>query len=142
MSSLIEMRDSTEWVIAKMLAIQSAFGSYREFSIHNAEGWRLSQLVKMIDSLDQFLPFKVGDKIALAKSPKCEGGWWPSRKCLVKGATGIVKYIDFSASSNKWAAYIELDHETWVGDKGKEGEISSKHVFGFGFDYLVKVSDD
>jgi hypothetical protein len=71
--------------------------AYKEFSKLNVWdiGWNLDQLVASYDLLmSRFAPFKVGDRVALAKTPnitqESAPGWMRSKHFLVKGAEGTV----------------------------------------------------
>lgn len=92
-------------------------------------------------------PFKVGDRIHLIREPKIEkgSGWWPYRHTFKKGATGVVKEIDFA--EGHFCAWIQFDRtlcnyagNLHIEDYGVE-EVKEPGTFHLWESYFVRDCD-
>jgi hypothetical protein len=84
--------------------------------------------------VERFSPFKVGDRVALSKTPKIDKetawGWLASKHFLVKGAQGIVRTVDLH-SNGDLVFGVEFDDETWIDRDGNRRTVDRKHAFSF-----------
>jgi len=106
----------------------------------------MDEIYTMLDKIDELehyktellkrLPFKVCDRVKLAKTPriteKTAPGWLRSKHFLKKGALGTVSSIIVCDGVNY---YVKFDNETWIDGK-IERPVSDKHTYRFGEDFL------
>jgi hypothetical protein len=85
--------------------------------------------------IERFAPFKVGDRVALSKTPKIDRetawGWLGSKHFLVQGALGIVRTVDLHGDG-KLSFGVEFDDETWIDRDGHRRPLDRKHHYCFG----------
>ena len=124
---------------------------------------RLAQIYESfaacMDLLSRQLPYKAGDRVRLTRAPKCEGDWKHSEHFLVVGAAASVKSVSVDYLMRSWKLYLEFDDESTIaafdydsirtgyGQSHKKGDVvstpkGSRHVYGFGPDFVEKIPDE
>lgn len=93
--------------------------------------------------LDRFSPFKVGDRVILAKTPNItpekSWGWMGSKHFLIKGAAGTVRSV--SVDRDGFSFQVEFDDESFIHPFTKQvTPVTEKHTYHFGEDWLVKAT--
>lgn len=85
--------------------------------------------------LTKYAPFKVGDRVVLAVTPKIDEktayGWLSSKHFLVKGSAGTVRSSDVR-QDGRLMFEVEFDDESWIDRDGVRRPIDTKHTYGFG----------
>lgn len=85
--------------------------------------------------LTRYAPFKVGDRVELAVTPKIDAdtayGWLGSKHFLVKGAVGTVRASDVR-SDGRLSFEVEFDDESWIARDGTRRPVNAKDVYCFG----------
>lgn len=83
--------------------------------------------------MSRYAPFKVGDRVKLAKTPDITPehapGWMSCRHFLVQGAIATVS--DARCGEGGFRFDVMFDGETWLDREGVERPISEKHTFTF-----------
>jgi len=120
----------------------------------------LSKIQKEMESIEEFdydirclqfarkellkrLPFKVGAKVKIKKTPvidtRTSPGWLCCKHYLIKGATGVVKGIVIADTHIGY--YIDIDYQSSIFN-GEETVYAKKdhHIFHFREDMLESVS--
>ena len=91
--------------------------------------------------LMRYAPFKVGDRVELAVTPKIDAdtayGWQGSKHFLVKGAAGTVRASDVR-SDGRLAFDVEFDDESWIDRDGTRRPVDAKHTYCFGESSLAR----
>jgi hypothetical protein len=75
----------------------------------------ISEIVNCHKSLfDRFCPFKVGDRVQLAKTPKIDGssGWAGSKHFLKKGARAFIRERGYS--EGQFTFVLVFDEDSWL----------------------------
>ena len=110
--------------------IQKTLGGQSEYKMERI----LSSHTHMFD---RFCPFKVGDRIELASTPKIDKdtrwGWLGSKHYLIEGSPGVVVSRDYY--KGRFSFDIKMDLESWVQDwgedRGKWKSVSDRHTYCF-----------
>ena len=85
---------------------------------------------------DRFCPYKIGDRVQLARDPEIPSGWYHSKHFLIKGAIATVQSHDFR--DGKFLFGLIFDEESWICADGKMNKVeATRHcVYPFSEDYL------
>ena len=99
--------------------------------------------------MSRFAPFKVGDRVTLAKVPDYEDapGWRHCEHFLIVGATATVKEAECGSRGFRFA--VEFDDDSWIDNTGYKRpkgtvvlrEASEKLRFHFGEKWLDILQD-
>ena len=105
----------------------------------------LTEMVSAYNLLmERFAPFKVGDRVVLARTPEIAPdnapGWMSCKHFLVEGAAGTVK--NASCGSDGFQFGVEFDNDSWHDQYGKKRPTISKSMFMFGEKYLTPPNGD
>ena len=92
--------------------------------------------------IDRFAPFKVGDRVKLAKTPtiteKESWGWMGCKHFLVKGAKATVEEV--GCGEGGFTFSMLFDDETWIHPHtGKKMKHERPHHFMFGEQWVEKL---
>jgi hypothetical protein len=101
--------------------------------------YNLKKLVKARELLlTRFAPFKVGDRVTLAKELYVapDSGWIFCKHFLVPGSVGRVKDSDCDADG-RLRFFIEFENQTWIDREGVEQPMDKKSLFCLFEDQLV-----
>lgn len=94
-------------------------------------------LLKNLEALDAQAPYRVGDRVVLARTPDLTNspGWHGREHFLVEGAKATVEQIDFGKKG--YTVSLHFDDESyisgWGEDKGKVIPIEAKDRSRYGF---------
>jgi hypothetical protein len=92
--------------------------------------------------MERFAPFKVGDRVALSRTPNITSetapGWMSCRHFLVKGATGTVKEANCGQGGFRFG--IVFDDDSWIDRNGKKQPTTSPGMFMFAEDALSRFA--
>lgn len=107
-------------------------------------GWKLNEVFSSYNSMfDRFCPFKVGDRVELAKTPiigeDSAPGWVGCKHFLIAGAKGVVRERGYC--EDHFVFDVEFDNESWIDKEGKIAPVTLKHVFRFSEKMLQLESD-
>jgi hypothetical protein len=89
--------------------------------------------------IERFCPFKKGDRIELAVTPKItsDSGWYGCRHFLIEGAKGTIYSTE--CGKNGFSFLVQFDDESYIDCKGVITPIEDKHVFYVSEESLRKV---
>jgi hypothetical protein len=102
-------------------------------------GWYLKEIETLPDVIRGLLPAKEGDRVIMIKPVKCEDGWRGNEHFLCVGSKATIESLGIS--DGKIYANLVFDNETWIDQNGKIHPVSSKHIWGFGFEYFAKLHE-
>lgn len=73
-----------------------------------------------LESLEAMAPYKVGDRVELAKTPDLSNspGWAGAKHFLVEGAKATVQVVDHS--THGFTVGLHFDDESWISDFGPD----------------------
>lgn len=83
-------------------------------------GSTLGRVLGYAKALREMCPFRKFDRVALAKTPTIEPGWYPWKHFLVEGRQGIVRKIDYNQFDGHYSIHVEWDDQTWIDADGVE----------------------
>ena len=81
------------------------------------------------EGLFKMSPYKIGDNICLRHTLDIGqgSGWRHCRHFLIKGASGVVREIDYDESGFVYG--IIFDNESFIDQHGDECPVKDKHLF-------------
>jgi hypothetical protein len=105
----------------------------------------VADLVRKLKRLEEFrvgllkrAKFQTLSRVYLKETPeiteKKSWGWLSYKHFLIKGATGIVREVDFW--SDKFVYAVEMDNQTWVDTNGLQRPVDKPGLFYFGEEWL------